>query len=472
MNGILFIFLSFFEFVFCGCRGIFVLFYLLIKFLEEEYLYSYICTDFFMSRRLIELMCMVFVVIVCISLVAAAGGGGGGSGGSGGGSSSSSSSSGSSGGSGTFLYALKCDSTGQLQFFQKPMTNPVQVLSKKSGKMMDVPGTWAGTTFTSEEAVLVEAGEYDVIDLINGNKTVSCPGLDFSCKLVGLDVQKCVKKGKKLEVYFTVDKVSIDDLQFEFVTVAKTSLKYSKNAFSSELKELQMRTLTPVGRYVLEVDGVNSEITQVQISHPDCIGKYYVYSKGKCVDEQEVVLEKEKKGKELKCGGYLGIEDRVTCRLKLTEDERKEYQNFYPEECMVRKDKEKCLNVYEAVQPCWQKENGKERIQCVKDAVNVGDVSEERAKCATLSKEMQDDCLLRLQEKVYGVVKFRLYNLEEEAEGLLEKGYLGFDDVRNFVVKMELKKSAFNIAQTKEQRVKVLLAAREDWKELTGKVKQ
>jgi len=69
-------------------------------------------------------------------------------------------------------------------------------------------------------------------------------------------------------------------------------------------------------------------------------------------------------------------------------------------------------------------------------------------------------------------VKFRLYNLEEEAEELLEKGYLSFEDVRDFVVKMELKKSAFNAAQTKKERVKVLLDAREDWKELRGRVKQ
>ncbi len=419
-----------------------------------------------MRRRLVWWICIVFAVILSISLVAAAGGGGG--------SSSSSSSSGSSGGggSGPFLYGLKCDSTGQLQFFQKPMMNPVQVVSKKNGKIMDVAGKWDGTTFTSEEGVMVDAGEYDVIDLKNGNKTVSCPGLEFSCKLVGLDMQKCVRKGKKLEVYFTADKVSLDDLQFEFVTAGKTSLKYSKNMFSSELKELQVRTLTPVGRYVLEVSGVNSGITQVQISHPGCVGQYYVYSKAKCVDEQEVILEKEKKGKELKCGGYLGIEDRVTCRLRLTDEERNEYQNFYPEECMERKDKEKCLNVYEAVQPCWGKANGKERIDCVKDAVYVGEVSEEKAKCATLSKDMQEDCVLRLREKVYAVVKFRLYNLEEEAEELLEKGYLSFEDVRDFVVKMELKKSAFNEAKTKEQRVKILLSAREDWKQLVGGVKQ
>ena len=51
-------------------------------------------------------------------------------------------------------------------------------------------------------------------------------------------------------------------------------------------------------------------------------------------------------------------------------------------------------------------------------------------------------------------------------------GYLSFEDVRDFVVKMELKKSAFNAAQTKKERVKVLLAAREDWKELMGRVKQ
>ena len=423
-------------------------------------------------------MCIIFVVILSVSLVVAAGGGGGGSGGGGGGlsSSSSGSSSGSSGGgSGTFLYGLKCDSTGQLQFFQKPILNPVQVVSKNSGVLMTVAGKWEGTTFTSDEAIFREEGEYEVLDAQNGNKKVTCPGFTFSCKIVNLDVQKCVRKGNMWEVYFTADNVNIDDLKFEFERKNKGKkaglLSYAKNSHSVELKSLKWRSLTPQGRHVLEVDFWD-DLEMVQVSHPGCVGQHYVYSKAKCVAEEEVVMEKEKKGKELKCGGYLGIEDRVTCRLKLTDEERNEYQNFYPEECMVRKDKEKCLNVYEAVQPCWEKENGKERIDCVKDAVNVGDVAAERAKCAVLSTDMQEDCVLRLKEKVYGVVKFRLYNLEEEAEELLEKGYLSFEDVRDFVVKMELKKSAFNAAQTKKERVKVLLAAREDWKELMGRVKQ
>jgi len=423
-------------------------------------------------------MCIIFVVILSVSLVVAAGGGGGGSGGGGGGlsSSSSGSSSGSSGGgSGTFLYGLKCDSTGQLQFFQKPILNPVQVVSKNSGVLMTVAGKWEGTTFTSEEAIFREEGEYEVLDAQNGNKTVTCPGFTFSCKIVNLNVEKCVRKGNRWEVYFTADNVNIDDLKFEFERKNKGKkaglLSYAKNSHSVELKSLKWRSLTPQGRHVLEVDFWD-DLEMVQVSHPGCVGQHYVYSKAKCVAEEEVVMEKEKKGKELKCGGYLGIEDRVTCRLKLTDEERNEYQNFYPEECMVRKDKEKCLNVYEAVQPCWEKENGKERIDCVKDAVNVGDVAAERAKCAVLSTDMQEDCVLRLREKVYGVVKFRLYNLEEEAEELLEKGYLSFEDVRDFVVKMELKKSAFNAAQTKKERVKVLLDAREDWKELRGRVKQ
>ena len=35
----------------------------------------------------------------------------------------------------------------------------------------------------------------------------------------------------------------------------------------------------------------------VQVSHPGCVGQHYVYSKAKCVAEEEVVMEKEKKGK-------------------------------------------------------------------------------------------------------------------------------------------------------------------------------
>ncbi len=381
---------------------------------------------------------------------------------------------GSGGGSGPFFYGLKCDDTGKLTFFQKPEVKPVTIIQKKNGKVFfDVKGKWEGTTFTSDEAIFREEGEYEVIDLKNGNKTVTCPGFRFSCAIVNVDVQKCVREGERWEVYFVADNVKVEDLKFEFQRKGsgKGLLSYSKRARSLELKDLKWRTLTPKGRYVFEVD-YKGDIGVVQVAHPDCVGQEYVYSKAKCVEETEVVAEKEKKGKELKCGGYLSIEDRVACRLQLREEQRDEYENFYPEECMAMKDKEKCLNVYEAVQPCWMKAKGEQRISCVKNAVNVGEIAGEKAKCAGLKEEMREDCLLLLREKVYAVVKFRLYNLEEEAEELLEKEYLSFADVRDFVVKMELKKSAFNAAQNKNARVKVLLDAREDWRELMGKVKQ
>ncbi len=425
-------------------------------------------SKFFFSVLLIVLFSFTFVI---------AAGGGGGGGGSSGGSSSGGSSLGSGGGSGPFLYGLKCDDKGVLQFYEAPQIKPVQV-KLWDGTLLEVAGEWQGSTFTSEEAMLVKSGSYEVVDGLNGNKKVDCPGLKFSCKLVNLNVESCVREGDRLEVHFTADNMDVNDLKFDFSRqgsgYAGKVLSYAKSGYSTELKSLKIRPLTLQGRYALEVEGATdiSNIDLVQVSHPECVGKYYKYAKAKCVQEDVVVAEKEKKGEELKCGGYIDIKDRVQCRLGLREDQKDEYENFYPEECRVRSDVDDCLKTYKSVQPCWKMANGAERIACVRGALELGSFADEKKKCAKFMGENRDLCMDRWKQRGYALVKFRLYNLEENAEELMEKGYLSQEEVGDFVVKMEEKKQKFNLVGSTKGRKQILLDARQDWRELMSRVRE
>jgi len=430
----------------------------------------------------IVVMLMSFVLIMLISsLVLAAGGGGGGGSSS---SSGSSSSGGSSGGSGTgpFLTGLKCDDKGQLIFQQKPKVEPVVVYYVPDGTVMiDVLGEWDGTTFTSDEALFVKAGKYMVVDMQNGNKTIDCPGFKFSCKIVNLKLNDCVIDDEKLLAHFTLDKADVKDLEYTFVESYAKKLTYKKGSHSKDLDGLKVLEKGN-NLFELEVPSFNFDGV-LQISHPACLGKYYVYTKINC-DKKETKNDNsndekkdfnENSGKKVKCGGYVDINDRVKCRLQLSEKDRLEPENFLPEECIAKSDlseKENCITLYRSVQECWDFPSGTSRINCVQRVLKLGDILTEKANCNALDSGKRDNCNKELKEKVYGLVKFRFYNLEEQAEGFMAEGKLSLEDLTTFVVKMEDYKLNFNKASSKEERKALLARAKLDWLELLKKVKK
>ena len=96
------------------------------------------------------------------------------------------------------------------------------------------------------------------------------------------------------------------------------------------------------------------------------------------------------------------------------------------------------------MQECWEQEKPS-RIACLRQKVGVLDVRAQKAACGE-----DQACQDKLRQDVYTLIKLRLYNLEEEAEELLEAGKVTEDDVADFVVKMEQSKLAFNAAQSKQ----------------------
>ena len=179
----------------------------------------------------------------------------------------------------------------------------------------------------------------------------------------------------------------------------------------------------------------------------------------------------EKKGQKMKCGGYLSIEDRVKCRINLPEEEKDEYDNFFPEECRTWTDQDACVNVYRTVQPCWKKADSPSRISCLRQKVGVLDVSAQKKTCAEMRGEEKTACKNKLRKDVYTLAKLRLYNLEEAAEELEEEEKITEEQLIDFVVKMEQSKMTFNEATTKQQRKEVILQAQRYWLELVRKVR-
>ncbi|MBI2135453.1 hypothetical protein HYU06_00085 [Candidatus Woesearchaeota archaeon] len=447
------------------------------------------------SKLIFVLMIVIILVISLLTFVIAAGGGGGNPSPppspppSSPGSSSSSSSS--SSGSGVYFYGLTCDARGVIAFNKKPKFESVNVESADDGSVLkDIKGTWDGFKFTSDEAIMLKAGKYLIRDSQTNDLTVDYPGLKFSCKLVDLFIDECFIANNRLSAKFTLSNSAAEDLKIEFEKTDGKTIGHSKLSKSGELKELKVTNLGE-NKYSLELENA-PEVKILQISHPDCIGEYYVYSKIGCMkksdekkseiasdklvkkEELEKKSDAQESGKKLKCGGYMDINDRVKCRVSLREEQAGEWENFFPEECKAWKPETqpKCLEFYTSVRECWKFENGNARINCVKRQVKLADILTEKANCNALEINKKEQCNKDLKDKVNAVVKFRLYNLEEEAERFYEEGKIIKDELVDFVVKMEFSKLEYNIAKDKQEKKNIILKARKAWIELVKKMKE
>ncbi|MBI2548146.1 hypothetical protein HYW21_02240 [Candidatus Woesearchaeota archaeon] len=429
----------------------------------------------------IFLLVPFFLMLFITPLTVAKGGGGGGDGGGSGGG-------GNSGGSGTgpYLTTPSCDDKGMVTFRQNPPITPVTITNLDDGTLLhNLSGIWEGTTFTSDEAILTSAGSYLIGDERNGNVTFTCPGLVFSCKVVALSIENCQKLDTGIKATFTLANASLDDLTYSFtINSSREILSYGSASYSPELKYLHVeQESNDKEKYHLSLND-SLPVTVLQISHQNCIGRYYVYATSACSEATTgnqadgTGLEKEGKevsqtnqGNALKCGGYLSITDRVKCRLNLREEEEDEYENFFPEYCRsVDEDEGDCVATYRAIGKCWSFPNGPPRVSCVKQQLHLGDIATEKAACDRFSGDEQRSCMDDVTEKVYDLVEFRLYNLEEEAERLLDENKLSEDAVISFVVDIEASKVAFHEAKTFEEKKAVIKDTQQSWRELIKSV--
>ena len=164
-----------------------------------------------------------------------------------------------------------------------------------------------------------------------------------------------------------------------------------------------------------------------------------------------------------KCSEIETIGERIRCRLQLKEENEYDY---LPEECraQVNESREKCVANYKKSQQCWASLKDNERFDCAKKSFGlVGTVAAQKAQCDSLTGTERANCILQLRDRVDAVVKFRIYNLEEKAQQLMEKG-VNAELVADFVALMEQKKQDYNSAATTAQKKAIVKEVQSSWK--------
>ena len=177
-----------------------------------------------------------------------------------------------------------------------------------------------------------------------------------------------------------------------------------------------------------------------------------------------------KRCEHLQCGEIESMRERVLCRLKLTPAglEREYTHEYLPEECRgeVKDKQQKCIDRYKSYKPCWKVPVGQGRIACARTALQLsGDIPQAKRTCAN-----DETCMKDLRWRVHALIKFRMYDLEERAEALQEKG-ADVEAIADFVTLIGENKQAYNTATTKEERKNIILNVREGWKTFVLRVK-
>src|SRR3989344_4969029 len=177
---------------------------------------------------------------------------------------------------------------------------------------------------------------------------------------------------------------------------------------------------------------------------------------------------------QLLCGDKPTRRERVKCRLDL-DKEKLEYEyelKFLPEECipLAENKKQKCIQIYKDVQKCWKFSQDESRGSCIKTQLKFKGVSEEIRECTVLKREEKSKCIDDVKENVFTITKFKMYNLEEKAEILLEEGKASPDIVADLITEIEGKKIEFNLAGSIAEKRQIISQVNQLWKEFLKKI--
>jgi len=178
----------------------------------------------------------------------------------------------------------------------------------------------------------------------------------------------------------------------------------------------------------------------------------------------------------LQCGNKTTLRERALCRLKLSPAGvvRELEIEYLPEECRTVTDKTvraSCIAAYKAYKPCWSKSVGEERFGCARSVLKLGPILSDAVKtCQGKTGDAQAACKREVREKVFSMIKFRFYDLEERAEELIKRG-ADRELVADLVVFITNKKQEFNKASTAEARRQVISDVREGWQTFVREVK-
>jgi hypothetical protein len=164
----------------------------------------------------------------------------------------------------------------------------------------------------------------------------------------------------------------------------------------------------------------------------------------------------------LQCGQG-ELYDRVFCRLNLAPAgvSRELELEYLPEPCrpLTGEEREECVGYYREFNSCWARPVGEGRFDCARDVLGLGNLRNEVRACG-----IDQSCLEPLREKVYWLVAFRFYDLEQRAEAMAQAGEVDLDVVARFVTKTIENKIAFYRAETYEERRALIEKMRDGWR--------
>lgn len=178
----------------------------------------------------------------------------------------------------------------------------------------------------------------------------------------------------------------------------------------------------------------------------------------------------------LQCGNKSELRERVFCRLNLAPAgiARELELQYLPEECRVlgsAKDKESCEERYKSYQPCWGLPAGEGRFECARNVLKLGPaISDELKTCQGKTGAARVSCVNEAKDKVFSMIKFRFYDLEQRAEKLGERG-ADLTAVADLETLIELKKRDFDRARSFAERKQMILDVRQAWQAFISKVK-
>jgi hypothetical protein len=153
-----------------------------------------------------------------------------------------------------------------------------------------------------------------------------------------------------------------------------------------------------------------------------------------CAEKESVRPPQEQVCEGLMCSHLESVEDRIRCRIGLSDENmRKEQKILYsPEYCRVEegeKEKAECINLYWAFEKCWVMPAGEKRQKCGLKESDMTNFAEEKEKCMEEEGDERIACGEELKEAVENYMLFEMYELEFLAESLMEAGRVDLEDV-------------------------------------------
>jgi len=301
----------------------------------------------------------------------------------------------------------------------------------------------------------------------------SSPGLGFS----GARESVFILVSQDYSVKFSLKNRTKYDLKFN---VEEGNATVNFGNYFLKLKEgdnymdLNDNGFADVNFNLVKVKGRRADIRIIDAKDQVPVAKEEVVIVDEIETEPEEIEEDEQD--EIKCLELKTVKGRVSCRLDLDKEEQKEELELYylPEECgaVYFTPRKQCIERYNSVQECWQFPIGNARISCVKRVMNLGTLLEEKKACGELTGKEKSVCVRELKNKVYNLIKWKFYDLEERAEDFMIRGLIDKGSVVDFIVKTEENKVKFNEANSKEGRKNIVLDVRIAWNDIVKKVKE